>query len=118
MKWITKGDFRNRRHMRLRKDVIGSAERPRMSVYVSGRHLYVQFIDDAAAVTLAAASTQSEGLKGQKPNAETAKKLGALAAEAVKAKGVTQVVFDRGGFAYSGRIKVLADAARAAGLKF
>lgn len=118
MKWVTKGDFRNRRHLRIRKEVIGSAERPRMSVYVSGRHLYVQFIDDAASVTVAAASTQSEGLKGQKPNSETAKKLGTLAAEAAKAKGVTKVVFDRGGFAYSGRIKLLADAARAAGLQF
>jgi large subunit ribosomal protein L18 len=118
MKVTTKAEFRTRRHLRLRKSVIGSAQRPRMSVYVSGRHMYVQFIDDAASRTLAAASTQSEGLKGARANVEAAKKLGAMAAEAAKAKGIQAVVFDRGGFAYSGRIKVLADAARAAGLQF
>ena len=107
-----------RRHLRLRKQVIGSATRPRMSVYVSGKHIYVQFIDDAASRTLVAASTMSGENKGGRSNVETARKLGASAAEAAKAKGIQAVVFDRGGFAYAGRIKVLADSARAAGLKF
>lgn len=118
MKVKTKNESRIRRHMRLRKAVIGSAERPRMSVYVSGLHLYVQFIDDAKGCTLAAVSTQQEGYKGAKPNVETAKKLGAAAATVAAAKGITKVVFDRGGFAFAGRIKVLADAAREGGLKF
>ncbi len=118
MKVKTHREFRIRRHLRLRKKVVGSAERPRMNVYVSGLHMYVQFIDDAKSVTLAAASTMQGELKGAKANVETAKKLGAAAAEVAKAKGITKVVFDRGGFAFAGRIKVLADAARAGGLQF
>jgi large subunit ribosomal protein L18 len=89
-----------------------------MAVYVSGLHIYAQFIDDAKGVTIAAVSTLSKGIKGSKANVETAKKLGTLAAEAAKAKGVSKVVFDRGGFAYAGRIKALAEAAREAGLQF
>ena len=120
MKLRTKSDYRNRRHLRLRKRVIGTAERPRMSVYVSGRHIYVQFIDDATSSTLAAAGTLNAETKGKgaKNNVATAKALGSQAAEVAKAKGISQVVFDRGGFAYSGRIKALAEAAREAGLKF
>ena len=104
--------------MRLRKTVIGSDVRPRMSVYVSGLHIYVQFIDDAKGVTLAAVTTQHGELKGGRANVAAATKLGAMAAEAAKAKGISKVVFDRGGFAYAGRIKALADAARGAGLQF
>lgn len=118
MKMRTKADYRIRRHLRLRNKVVGTAERPRMSVYVSGLHIYVQFIDDSGSRTLAAASTQGEGFKGGKANVETAKRLGAKAAEVAKEKGISQVVFDRGGFAYAGRIKALAEAARAAGIKF
>lgn len=118
MKIRTKADSRTRRHFRIRKDVKGSAERPRLAVYVSGLHIYTQFIDDNKGVTLVAASTQGAALKGSKPNVETAKKLGAAAAEAAKAKGISKVVFDRGGFAYAGRIKALAEAAREAGLQF
>lgn len=117
MKLRTKEDYRKRRHLRLRKKVHGTAARPRMSVFVSNRHLYVQFIDDAASTTLAQCSTQSEALGAAKNNAETAKKLGELAAQVALSKGIKEVVFDRGGFTYGGRIKVLADAARAAGLK-
>lgn len=116
--FITKADFRERRHLRLRKSVTGTPERPRMAAYVSGLHIYVQFIDDTKGVTLAAFSTLSKDLKGSKANVETAKKLGTFAAEAAKAKGITKVVFDRGGFAYAGRIKALAETARAAGLEF
>ena len=86
-----------------------------MSVMVSNRRIYVQFVDDGAGRTLAAASSPAEN---RTVNADAAKKVGALAAEAAKAKGIEAVVFDRGGFLYHGRIKALADAAREAGLKF
>ena len=89
-----------------------------MSVFISNKHLYVQFIDDGAAKTLAAVSTLSGALKGQKLNAATAKQLGALAAKAAQEKGIAAVLFDRGGFAYRGRLQAVADAARAGGLKF
>jgi len=89
-----------------------------MSVFVSNKHLYVQFIDDAAAKTLAAVSTLEGAVKGQRLNVETAKQLGVLAAKAAQEKGIATVVFDRGGFAYRGRIQALADAARESGLKF
>jgi len=118
MKTKTQKDYRIRRHRRLRQKVQGTAERPRMSVFVSNQHFYVQFIDDAAAKTLAAVSTAAGSLKGAKLNVETAKQLGQQAAEAAKDKGIEQVVFDRGGFAFGGRLRALADAAREAGLKF
>ena len=89
-----------------------------MSVYVSSQHIYVQFIDDTASRTVASASTVAGELKGAKANVELAKKLGTAAATAAKAAGIQQVVFDRGGFAYAGRVKALADAARSAGLQF
>jgi len=89
-----------------------------MNVFVSNKHLYVQFIDDAAAKTLAAVSTMDGALKGQKLNVESAKQLGTLAAQAAKEKGIVAVVFDRGGFSYGGRMQALADAAREGGLKF
>lgn len=119
MKVHTKAEYRKRRHLRLRQKVQGTAERPRMSVFVSNRHLYVQFIDDAAQKTVASASTKSEALAaGGKNNLEVAKKLGQVAAKAAQDQGIKQVVLDRGGFTYGGRIKALADAAREAGLRF
>lgn len=119
MKVSTKAEFRNRRHLRLRQKVRGSSERPRMSVYVSNQHIYVQFIDDDASRTIASASTKSEAIGTVKrADSATAKRLGTIAAEVAKAAGVTSVVFDRGGFPYRGRIKILADAAREAGLSF
>lgn len=120
MKLKSKTDYRERRHLRLRQRVVGTAEKPRLSVFVSGKHMYVQFIDDGQAVTLAAASTQSKGLKAEKlkNNVQAAKDLGKLAAQVAKEKGIQTVVFDRGGFTYAGRVKALADAAREAGLKF
>ncbi len=120
MKVKTKQDYRRRRHLRIRQRVRGTAARPRMQVFVSNRHLYVQFIDDDVARTLAAVSTAAGDLKslaGQ-VDTEAAKKVGEAAAAAAKAKGIEQVVFDRGGFRYAGRIKALAESARAAGLKF
>ena len=111
-------DYRVRRHLRLRQKVQGTPERPRMSVFVSNKHLYVQFIDDAAGKTLAAVSTLDAALQGQKLNIATAKRLGELAAQASQATGIVTGVFDRGGFAYRGRLRALADAAREGGLKF
>jgi large subunit ribosomal protein L18 len=114
----TKVELRERRHLRLRQKVRGTAVRPRMSVCFTGLHIYVQFIDDVAGKTVAAASTNAGDGKGVKANMDGAKKIGAIAAQAAKAKKITEVVFDRGGFQYHGRVKALADAAREAGLKF
>jgi large subunit ribosomal protein L18 len=118
MKPLTRIEARQRRHMRLRQKIRGTARRPRMSVCFSGKHIYVQFIDDEAGHTLAAASTLSPEMKGTKANLAGARKLGAFAAQKALEKNITEVVFDRGGFKYHGRVKALADAAREAGLKF
>jgi len=119
MKVKTKAEFRTRRHLRLRNKVAGTAERPRMSVFVSNQHIYVQFIDDEASRTLASASTKSSAMAGfKRADSSAAKQLGQLAAEAAKSAGIGQVVFDRGGFPYRGRIKLLAEAAREHGLVF
>jgi large subunit ribosomal protein L18 len=119
-KWKTQKDYIARRHKRLRKKVVGTAERPRMCVSLSSKHLYVQFIDDAAAVTLAASSTLDSKFRetGLKVNVAGAAALGKIAAEKAVAAGVSTVVFDRGGFQYHGRVKAIAEAAREAGLKF
>lgn len=114
----TRIEARERRHQRLRRKVAGTAQRPRMSVCLTGKHIYVQFIDDAAGRTLASVSTVLAEAKGTKATVTGAKKLGTLAAEKAKAKNITEVVFDRGGFKFHGRVKALADAAREAGLKF
>jgi large subunit ribosomal protein L18 len=109
------------RHWRIRQKISGTTERPRMSVRFSNQHIMVQFIDDVKRVTLASASTLTKKAdKAEKlgANAAGAKKLGAIAAETAKSKGITQVVFDRSGARYHGKVKALADAAREAGLKF
>ena len=112
-------DPRARRHRRVRKKVSGTAERPRLAVFRSNKHIYAQVIDDVTGRTLAAASTEDESLKGSTGgNVEAATKVGALVAERAKAAGVGKVVFDRGGFRYHGRVAALADAARAGGLEF
>jgi len=118
MKVNTKRDYLRRRHYRIRNKIKGSAERPRMAVFRSQQHLYVQFIDDDAHATIVSASTMSGALKGAPNTAETATKLGKEAAELAKAKGIENVVFDRGGFAYAGKVKKIAEAAREEGLKF
>ncbi|MBL7017277.1 MAG: 50S ribosomal protein L18 [Kiritimatiellales bacterium] len=112
MKVKNKTDYRKRRHLRLRNKVHGTAERPRMAAYISNRYIYVQFIDDVAQKTLCAVSSL-----GDKCTVETAKALGAKAAEAAKEKEITQVVFDRGGFTFGSRMRALTDSAREAGLK-
>jgi large subunit ribosomal protein L18 len=109
------------RHWRIRKKISGTKERPRMSVCFSNQHIHVQFIDDIAGATLAAASTMAKkGAAGKKSaaNVTSAKAIGARAAEAAKGKGIKQVVFDRGQARYHGKVKALADAAREAGLQF
>jgi large subunit ribosomal protein L18 len=117
---ISKNETRNRVHERIRKKVMGSAERPRLNVYRSLNHLYVQLIDDHKGATLVSASS-AEGKKGEKRtggNVAAAKQVGKTIAERAKQKGITKVVFDRGGYIYHGRVKALADAAREAGLQF
>lgn len=109
-----------KRRWRIRKKVNGTKERPRMSVCFSNKNIHVQFIDDVAGVTLAAASTSSKATPDRDKlaaNAASAKTLGALAAQAAMGKGIKQVVFDRGGLRFHGKVKALADAAREAGLK-
>lgn len=114
-----KREARLRRHHRVRKKVRGTAERPRLAVYRSNKHIAVQVIDDLAGRTLAAASSVEPSLRdGASGNAEEARKVGQLVAERAKAAGIEQVVFDRGGFRYQGRVAALADAAREAGLEF
>ena len=112
----------NRRHVheRIRKKVQGTAERPRLNVYRSLNHIYVQVIDDLNGETLVSASS-AEGKKGERRtggNVAAAKDVGKSIAERAKAKGIDKVVFDRGGYIYHGRVKALADAAREAGLQF
>lgn len=111
----TRAEARKRRQYRIRKKVRGSAERPRMAVSISNKHIYVQFIDDDKAVTIASASTiKGKGVK----NLNATKEVGKAAAEAASAKGISQVIFDRGGSSYEGRVKALADAAREGGIQF
>ena len=117
---ISKNKKRGFSHDRIRKKLQGTAERPRLNVYRSLNHIYVQVIDDLTGKTLVAAST-AEGKKEERRsggNVASAKAVGKTIAERAKAKGVTKVVFDRGGYIYHGRVKALADAAREAGLKF
>ena len=109
------------RHWRIRKKIIGTKERPRMSVCFSNENIHVQFIDDTAGVTLASASTVHKSMPNRDKlaaNVASAKTIGAKAAEAAKSKGIKQVVFDRGTARYHGKVKALADAAREAGLQF
>jgi large subunit ribosomal protein L18 len=108
------------RHWRIRKKVVGTKERPRMSVCFSNENIHVQFIDDTAGKTLASASTVSKAADRNKlsGNVASAKTIGAKAAEAAQSKGIKQVVFDRGTARFHGKVKALADAAREAGLKF
>jgi large subunit ribosomal protein L18 len=112
---------RQRVHQRIRKRVAGTAERPRLAVHFSGKHVYAQVIDDNSGRTLVAASTTEQALVGKDKaaaNKTTAEQVGKAIAERLLAKKLERVVFDRGGFLYHGKVKALADAARAGGLKF
>ena len=112
---------RAKRHLRVRKKVSGTPERPRLSVYRSEKNIYAQIIDDTNRVTLVAASSLDEAVKGavnHTGNKEAAKLVGELVAKRALDKGITEVVFDRGGYVYHGRVQTLAESAREAGLKF
>ncbi|MFA5515118.1 MAG: 50S ribosomal protein L18 [Desulfuromonadales bacterium] len=111
---------RQKRQVRVRRKVTGRTDRPRLSIFRSARHIYAQIIEDGSGRTLAAASTLTKGvLDGEYPgNSEAAKAVGAAIARQALERNITQVIFDRNGFLYHGRIKALADAAREAGLSF
>jgi len=116
-----KKEVRARIHARIRRKLRGTAERPRLAVFRSVAHIYAQVIDDAAGKTLVSASSvdkTGKGVPGSGGNVAAAKVIGKLVAERAKEKGIKHVVFDRGGYVYHGRVKALADAARAAGLEF
>ena len=109
---------RLKRHKRVRAKVSGTASCPRLCVYRSNAHILAQVIDDVAGVTLASASTHEKDFEGNGGNKEAAKKVGLMIAERAAAKGITEVVFDRGGYLYHGRVSELAEGAREGGLKF
>ena len=118
---IEKKEIRKTIHERIRRKLRGSAARPRLAVFRSVAHIYAQVIDDAGGTTLVSASSVDKGGRGASKsggNVAAAKAIGKLVAERAKEKGITKVVFDRGGYQYHGRVKALADAARAAGLEF
>ncbi len=111
-------DIRARIHKRIRRKLSGTAERPRLAVYFSNMNVYAQVIDDAAGKTIVSASTKEKGYGAGKANVEHAIKVGTVLAERAIAKNISEVVFDRAGFIYHGKVKALADAAREKGLKF
>ena len=121
-KRIDRNEARVRRHIRLRKKLSGTAERPRLSVYKSLHHIYAQIIDDVQGKTLLTASTVDPEIraqvKGYGGNVESAKVVGKVIAERAQAKGIKEVIFDRGGYNYHGRVAALAEAARENGLEF
>lgn len=116
IKKISKNDARKKRHMRVRKNISGTSNIPRLNVFRSNSNISVQIIDDVAGVTLASASSLE--MKLEKNNIETAKKVGTEIAKKAKKAGIKSVVFDRGGYLYHGRVKALAEAARDEGLEF
>ncbi len=121
MSRLTTREARLRRHRRVRQKIAGTPERPRLSVFRSLAHIYAQIIDDVTGRTLVAASTLDAEAKSQldgKPKAAEAEIVGRLLAQRAQEKGISSVIFDRGGYLYHGRVKALADAARAGGLKF
>jgi len=115
---IEKKEIRKRIHERIRRKLAGTPERPRLAVFRSVAHIYVQVIDDSKGTTIVSASSVDKSNKTNGGNVAAAKAIGKLVAERAKEKGIKQVVFDRGGYQYHGRIKALADAAREAGLEF
>jgi large subunit ribosomal protein L18 len=114
---ISKDEIRKRIHTRIRRKVRGTTERPRLAIFRSVAHIYAQVIDDAKGVTIVAASSSEKGSGATGGNVAAAKAIGKRVAERAQEKGIKQVVFDRGGYLYHGRVKALADAAREAGLE-
>ncbi|ACX52603.1 MULTISPECIES: 50S ribosomal protein L18 [Ammonifex] len=119
-KQVNRREQREKRRLRVRKKIHGTAERPRLNVFRSLKHIYAQIIDDDRGVTLVSASSLSPELRGKinGGNVEGAAAVGRLLAEKARAKGITKVVFDRAGYKYHGRVKALAEAAREGGLEF
>ncbi len=115
---IDKKAMRLKRHVRVRGKVSGTPECPRLNVFRSNANIYAQIIDDVNGVTLVSANTLEKSFEGATGNVEAAKKVGALVAERAKAKGISQVVFDRGGYVYHGRVAAVAEGARENGLDF
>ena len=115
---LDKKEIRTRIHKRIRRKLAGTTERPRLAIFRSVAHIYAQVIDDSKGVTLVSASSVDKGAKTNGGNLAAAKAIGKLVAERAKEKGITRVVFDRGGYLYHGRVKALADAAREGGLEF
>lgn len=113
-----KNKARQKRHLRVRNHISGTAERPRLNVFRSLSNIYAQVIDDVNGVTLVSASTKDKDFQSYGGNVEAAKAIGAAVAKRAIEKGITEVVFDRGGYVYHGRVAALAEAAREAGLKF
>ena len=113
-----KNQARQKRHLRVRNHIAGTAERPRLNVFRSLKNIYAQIIDDEKGVTLVSASPKDKGFSQYGGNVEAAKAIGAAVAKKALEKGITEVVFDRGGYIYHGRVAALAEAAREAGLKF
>ena len=118
VKKLDRAEQRAKRHRRVRAKISGTAECPRLDVFRSAKHIYAQLIDDINGVTLASASSLVEGFEGNGGNKEGARKVGQLIAKNALEKGISQVVFDRGGFVYHGRVQELAEGAREGGLKF
>lgn len=113
-----KNTARLKRHARVRKKISGTAARPRLNVFRSTKHIYAQLIDDVAGVTLASASSMEKGFESFGGNKEAAKKVGMAIARKAQEKGISEIVFDRSGYIYHGRVKELAEGAREGGLKF
>ena len=118
IKKINKNAKRQKRHVRVRSKISGTPERPRLNVFRSNANIYAQVIDDINGVTLASASTLDKEFEGTAGNCEAAKKVGLKVAERAKEKGISAVVFDRGGYLYHGRVAALAEGAREGGLEF
>ncbi|WMJ76606.1 MULTISPECIES: 50S ribosomal protein L18 [unclassified Sedimentibacter] len=121
LKKIDKNQKRKERHYSIRNKIVGTPERPRLNIFKSSKHIYAQVIDDATGTTLACASTLDKELQGQTAEltkSEAAKLVGKTVGERAKNKGINTVIFDRGGYLYHGRVKLLADGARESGLEF
>ena len=118
VKKLDRAKARAKRHYRVRNKISGTAECPRLNVFRSSKHIYAQIIDDIKGVTLCAASSMDKGFEGNGGNKEGARKVGETLAKAAAEKGITEVVFDRGGYVYHRRVKELAEGAREGGLKF
>ncbi|MDR0904475.1 MAG: 50S ribosomal protein L18 [Ruminococcus sp.] len=118
VKQINRKETRAKRQLRVRGKISGTADRPRLNVFRSAKHIYAQLIDDAAGVTIASASSMEKDFTDFGGNVAAAKKIGTVIAERAKAKGITAVVFDRAGYLYHGRVAAVAEGAREGGLEF